>query len=468
MIRADLTTADMVTVGREIMDGKGLCFTCHTIGRTGALRFPDLAGIAGRAAERVPGLSDVEYFAQSMYEPDAFVVPGFNPGMPAINRPPIGLTDQEILCVIAYLQSLGGTPTVTLQTSHRYYTAPAAPGAAPAAPAGAAAGAPGAAPAPGGAARPETRAWRGAASHRAASPEPAPGCAPAAPRRLLPPLPRRGDAMNILVVLAVAVAFALLRFRRASLLLWAGAWWVGIYVVLRFGFTTPIPASVISIYMGIVSLAILAYLSSSDQRREEVSRPLVRFMTEKRYTALLVATAVALPALAAANVYVQMNVPLEPPFFPRTIHPASPSEITVHDNRIEIDTGDNPFRELETSNPEEFRRHVENGRQVYYRNCVFCHGDNMGGNGMFAHALNPIPTNFADGQTLPNLSETFLFWRISKGGPGMPEEGAPWDTAMPAWEKFLKEEEMWDVILFLYDFTGQRPAVRALEQVEAQ
>ena len=117
VIRADLTTAEMVTVGREITDGKGLCFTCHTIGQTGALRFPDLAGVAGRAAERVPGLSDVDYFAQSMYEPDAFVVPGFNPGMPAINRPPIGLTDQEILCVIAYLQSLGGTPTVTLQTS---------------------------------------------------------------------------------------------------------------------------------------------------------------------------------------------------------------------------------------------------------------------------------------------------------------------------------------------------------------
>jgi len=132
VIRADLTTADMVTVGREIMDGKGLCFTCHTMGRTGALRFPDLAGIAGRVAERGTGLSDVDYFAQSMYDPNVFVVPGFNPGMPVINRPPIGLTDQEILCVIAYLQSLGGTPTVTLQTAHRYYTPPAAAGAAPA------------------------------------------------------------------------------------------------------------------------------------------------------------------------------------------------------------------------------------------------------------------------------------------------------------------------------------------------
>jgi hypothetical protein len=128
VIRADLTTDEMATVGREIMEGKGLCLTCHTIGRTGALRFPDLDGIAARAATRVPGMSDVDYLAQSMYEPDVYIVEGFNPGMPVINKPPIGLTDQEILCVIAHLQSLGGTPTVTLQTSHRYFTAPAAEG----------------------------------------------------------------------------------------------------------------------------------------------------------------------------------------------------------------------------------------------------------------------------------------------------------------------------------------------------
>ncbi len=128
VLRSDLTTADMVKVGRELMEGKGLCLTCHTIGRTGALRFPDLEGIDVRATSRVPGLGDVDYLAQSMYEPDAFTVPGFNPGMPVINKPPIGLTDQEILCVIAYLQTLGGTPTVTLQTTHRYYAGPAAPG----------------------------------------------------------------------------------------------------------------------------------------------------------------------------------------------------------------------------------------------------------------------------------------------------------------------------------------------------
>jgi hypothetical protein len=192
LIRSDLTTADMVPVGREIMDRKGLCFTCHTIGRTGALRFPDLAGVGERAQTRVPGLSDVEYFAQTLYEPEAFIVPGFNPGMPVINKPPIGLTDQEILCVIAYLQSLGGTPTVTLQTSHRYYTPPAAPGAAPAAPGaapppaapsaqGAAPGAPPAAP--GGAAPPAAPPAQGAK----------PGAPPVAPSVAPPPVaPAKG------------------------------------------------------------------------------------------------------------------------------------------------------------------------------------------------------------------------------------------------------------------------------------
>ena len=266
--------------------------------------------------------------------------------------------------------------------------------------------------------------------------------------------------MNILVVLAVLVVLGFLRWRRANLLTWAIAWWAGIYVLLRFGFTAPIPASVVSLYMGIVTIAILAYVSSSEERRDEVSGPLIRFMTDKRYAALLAATVVAIPALAAANVYVQMNVPLQPPLFSRTIHPASPAEITVHDKKVNLDAEENPFLALQTSNPQEFRKHVENGRRVYYRNCVFCHGDDLTGNGMFAHGLDPIPTNFTDPATIAGLRDTFLFWRISKGGPGLPEEGGPWDSAMPAWEKLLKEEEIWDAVLFLYDFTGQKPRAR--------
>ena len=116
----------------------------------------------------------------------------------------------------------------------------------------------------------------------------------------------------------------------------------------------------------------------------------------------------------------------------------------MHNKAINLDAGENPFLPLQASNPEEYRKHVENGRRVYYRNCVFCHGDNMAGNGMFVHGLDPIPTNFADPGTIAMLRDSFLFWRNTKGGPGLPEEGGPWDSAMPAWEKLLKEDEIWE------------------------
>jgi hypothetical protein len=65
-------------------------------------------------------MSAVDYIAQSMYDPDGYIVEGFSPGMPAINKPPIGLTDPEILTLIAYLQSLGGTADVTMESTHTY------------------------------------------------------------------------------------------------------------------------------------------------------------------------------------------------------------------------------------------------------------------------------------------------------------------------------------------------------------
>lgn len=113
---ADLSTAEMVDIGKGIFDGKGLCVTCHTIGQSGALRFPDLAGIATRAGEREPGKDALTYLAESLYRPEAYIVPGFNPGMPRIDTPPIALSDDEIKAVIAYLQTLGGEATITMAT----------------------------------------------------------------------------------------------------------------------------------------------------------------------------------------------------------------------------------------------------------------------------------------------------------------------------------------------------------------
>lgn len=114
-IDSSATPDELADIGKGIAEGKGLCLTCHTIGKSGSLRFPDLAGIAQASATRIEGMDALTYLARSIYHPDEFIVEGFSKGMPAINKPPIGLTDDEMIAVIAYLQSLGGSPTVTLE-----------------------------------------------------------------------------------------------------------------------------------------------------------------------------------------------------------------------------------------------------------------------------------------------------------------------------------------------------------------
>jgi len=111
-IGADMSPAELAAAGEDIFFGKGTCALCHTIGGKGE-RCPDLGGIGGRAGSRVDGLAAEEYLAQSLYQPNTYVVDGFQPTMPVINRPPIGLTDGEIVAIVAFLQSNGGEITVT-------------------------------------------------------------------------------------------------------------------------------------------------------------------------------------------------------------------------------------------------------------------------------------------------------------------------------------------------------------------
>ncbi|HVS15179.1 MAG TPA: cytochrome c [Thermoanaerobaculia bacterium] len=259
------------------------------------------------------------------------------------------------------------------------------------------------------------------------------------------------------VVLAVIAAMLLVRWRKAGAFTWAVAWWVGLYLVFRFGFIVPLPSSLITLYMSIVAASLLAYVSSDRQRWREFNAPLLALMLQARLRPLLIVTLVALPALAAYRVYADMNVAPEAPGFGRSVHPSPPSQIEVNGTELDLRIADSPYAGLRDSDPGAYAEHVANGRRVYFENCFYCHGDGLGGDGMFAHGLNPIPTNLTDGGVLPILQSSFVFWRIAKGGPGLPEEGGPWDTAMPAWESFLDNQEMWDVTLFLYDFTGYAP-----------
>lgn len=270
--------------------------------------------------------------------------------------------------------------------------------------------------------------------------------------------------MNIIVFAAIIVAMLAIRLVKPNALIWMVVWWVAIYVAFRYGIDPPLPSSIVVMFMFIITLASLAFVSADSGRMREARDALVKFMVDRAYRVPLILVLIALPLLVAWRIYTDSTRQPSPPVSGRTIHPVPPAEITFKGKKMDLVTVENPYRKLETTDREAFAAHVLEGRRVYYENCVFCHGDNMEGDGIFAHGFDPIPANFQDPTTIAMLQEGYLFWRISKGGPGLPDEATPWSSAMPSWEHFLSEEEVWDVILFLYDYTGHRP--RAREEVQ--
>lgn len=116
-ISAALTPAELAQVGQTIVRQRG-CLACHTIepgaGVKGGGRGPNLSGIATRRAQGVKGGPDnlVDYLAQALYEPSAYLVEGYANIMPPSISAPANLGYEEAVAVIAYLQSLGRTPTV--------------------------------------------------------------------------------------------------------------------------------------------------------------------------------------------------------------------------------------------------------------------------------------------------------------------------------------------------------------------
>lgn len=109
----EVTPEQLVAAGEEIFAGGGGCTACHGLGtRAPNLLTADETGLAigARCADRVGGMGCKEYLHQSLVEPNAYVVEGFQPIMPDVRRT---LSDQQIWALVAFLQSQGGEVTVT-------------------------------------------------------------------------------------------------------------------------------------------------------------------------------------------------------------------------------------------------------------------------------------------------------------------------------------------------------------------
>lgn len=104
---------------------------------------------------------------------------------------------------------------------------------------------------------------------------------------------------------------------------------------------------------------------------------------------------------------------------------------------------------------------LANGEQLYRQNCAACHGENGAGDGVFADdiaaagdasmetmtgamaSMMQTPADFTDPKQMLGASPAVLQGKILRGGMG---------TGMPMWGSIFTEEQIWDLVAYLYSF----------------
>ncbi|WP_275099044.1 c-type cytochrome [Sedimenticola hydrogenitrophicus] len=227
------------------------------------------------------------------------------------------------------------------------------------------------------------------------------------------------------------------------------------------------PKTLMVQYMVITVIAVLLYFAFDDSRWVEFKAPILSTLRDDGKALVRWSLLLLVPAIVGYTVYGMVLPTSDAPVELRQVHPAPPASVKVFNKTFDLGTLENPVREEilqtlardEEAGWEKYQAAVTAGRDVYYQNCFYCHGDLLDGKGHYAAGFNPQPINFQDATIIPQLQESFLFWRITTGGPGLPKEGTPWNSAMPVWHEMLKEQDVWNVITFLFDYNGQVPRI---------
>ena len=104
---------------------------------------------------------------------------------------------------------------------------------------------------------------------------------------------------------------------------------------------------------------------------------------------------------------------------------------------------------------------LNNGQQLYAQNCAACHGETGNGDGVFAddlaasgeasmqsmsgsmETMQQTPADFTNSPRMLGASPAVLQGKILRGGMG---------TGMPMWGSIFTEEQIWDLVSYLYSF----------------
>ena len=279
-------------------------------------------------------------------------------------------------------------------------------------------------------------------------------------------------------------------------------------------FPMPVPGTLMFIFMVLTVVALFLFVTFSDENLEEFLRPVRRFLRAEFGKIPRAVVLTIIPLLAAWQVY-EMSVPkAELPPSLRIQHPSSnfpkkfeaiknpfsnppDAEVQAFIEQVENDeiafipqvqgdvehwweqNSDAPMIgfiptapvekllaeieagevSLETARAALLEKHLFEGRALYAMNCRPCHGDSVSGDGPMADGFKLRPINFTDNGTIETIVEGYTFWRVANGGPGLPTEATPWDSAMPKWKLNLTEAERWMIILAEYDLAEKTPRI---------
>ncbi len=223
------------------------------------------------------------------------------------------------------------------------------------------------------------------------------------------------------------------------------------YLLLAYAIRPSLPSSIIVLYMLFLLVGIFLHVTMDEKRLQEFIKSLADFLAGEGHPvkrALWIGVLVLIPLSLGWAVYQKTSPAATPPAALRTVHPTPPQWIVGMENPLRREVQKDEMKLLE---------YVEEGRKLYDDYCSGCHGGNLDGKGPHARGFDPKPIDFTDVGTIAQLPESYVFWRIKEGGPGLPLESHPWSSAMPVWKKELKDEQVWRIILYLYEFTGYKP-----------
>ncbi len=233
----------------------------------------------------------------------------------------------------------------------------------------------------------------------------------------------------------------------------------------------PMPGMALAMYMVLVVVGAAVYVTASDAKLQEFRAPILTLLRGERKDGLRPALRMVVlgtvPLIVGWAVYNRTAPRLTSPTVLRIQHPTIPGAYEKLVNPFR-DPTDEAVRAFLTKTGQEdlsldegrraFRKAVlVEGRDLYQKNCRPCHGTKADGQGPMAGGFRLRPANFTDPGTIATVVEAYTFWRIKKGASDLPPSATPWDSAMPVWERDLTDEEIWKIIIAMYDTAGVEP-----------